>query len=191
MARIYAEISPELKNWIAQQPLFFLASAPLQHDGHINLSPRGLDSLRVIGGSEVIVLDMTGSGNETAAHLHENGRLTIMLCAFEGDPSIIRLFGKGSIIRPGDEQWQAFRSHFTTDNPGVRQIFHLQLDRVQSSCGFGVPLMDFVEQRDLLPAWAKKRGAKGIQEYQIKNNAQSIDGLPAPGLAPEFNYPTD
>jgi len=183
MAKTYPDISNELKHWIEKQPVFFLASAPLQTDGHINLSPRGLDSLRVIDSNQVIVLDMTGSGNETAAHLHENGRLTIMLCAFSGEPKIIRLFGKGTVISANDDSWANYRRQFAFETPGIRQIFHLHVSRVQSSCGFGVPLMDFVAQRDLLTDWADKKGPNGIIQYQKINNAQSIDGLPAPGMA--------
>lgn len=182
MAQTHPIISPELKDWIAQQPLFFLASAPLQGDGHINLSPRGLDSLRVLGDAEVIVLDLTGSGNETAAHLQQNGRLTIMLCAFTGKPRILRLYGKGTVIQPGAEQWAKYRALFAEQIPGVRQIFHLQVSRIQTSCGFGVPLMGYVGQRDLLTDWAEKKGPQGIIDYQRHKNTCSIDGLPAPGL---------
>lgn len=182
MAKTWPNINNELKAWIEKQPVYFLASAPLQGDGHINLSPRGLDSLRIINEREVIMLDLTGSGNETAAHLHENGRLTIMLCAFEGEPRILRLFGHGTVIRDSHETWQTYRSKFARELPGVRQIFHCQVNRVQTSCGFGVPLMAFQKQRDLLTNWANKKSDQAILEYQLNNNATSIDGLPAPGL---------
>ena len=182
MAKTHSHISAEIKSWIEQQPLFFVASAPLATDGHINVSPRGLDSLRVLGAQEVITLDLTGSGNETAAHLAQNGRMTIMFCAFLGDPRILRLYGKGKVITPGDADWQSYRRHFPTDIPGVRQIFHLSITRVQTSCGFGVPLMDLVGQRDLLPAWAAKKGIEGIHEYQKEKNSLSIDGLEPPKL---------
>jgi hypothetical protein len=181
MAKTYPALTPELKSWIAQQPLFFLASAPLQADGHVNLSPRGLDSLRITGDRELVILDLTGSGNETAAHLHENGRLTLMLCAFQGAPKILRLYGQGCVIQPNDNKWQGYRHLFAADMPGVRQLFHLQIDRIQTSCGFGVPLLDFVAQRDMLLDWARKKGADGIETYQREKNARSIDGLPAPG----------
>lgn len=163
--------------------MYFLASAPLEADSHINLSPRGLDSFRVSGDNEVVILDLTGSGNETAAHLQQNGRLTVMFCAFENEPRILRLFGKADVIRPEDESWPNYYQLFDETIPGVRQIFHLTVARVQTSCGFGVPLMQVLSQRDLLTNWAEKRGKNGIKEYQKKKNARSIDGLPAPGLA--------
>ena len=183
MAKVHPSITSELSEWIAIQPMFFMASAPLAEDSHINLSPRGLDSFHVLNENEIIVLDLTGSGNETAAHLAQNGRLTIMFCAFAGAPQILRLYGQGSVIRPGDEQWTEFRSHFGNELPGVRQIFHQQVSRVQTSCGFGVPLMTLEAQRDLLPKWATVRGEDGIEKYQHDKNATSIDGLPAPGLS--------
>lgn len=182
MAQVHPGINQELAEWIQLQPVYFLASAPLSGTGHINLSPRGLDSFRVLNENEVIVLDLTGSGNETAAHLAENGRLTVMFCAFADAPRIVRLFGQGAVIRPGADQWVRYRSEFG-DLPGVRQIFHLKVSRVQTSCGFGVPLMQFEQQRDLLPRWAANRGEDGIQKYQREKNAISIDGLPAPGLS--------
>lgn len=182
MAKTYPALTPELQTWIAQQPLFFLASAPLQRDGHINLSPRGLDSLRITGEQELVILDLTGSGNETAAHLQENGRLTVMLCAFQADPKILRLYGQGHVIRPNESKWETYRPLFAPNIPGIRQLFHLRIERIQTSCGFGVPLMDFVAQRDILLEWAEKKGPDGIEQYQREKNAQSIDGLPAPGL---------
>ncbi len=178
--KVYPEITPELAEWIAAQPLFFNATAPLSKEGHINLSPRGLDSLRVIGPNEVVILDLTGSGNETAAQMTENGRITIMFCSFAGPPRILRLFGSGEVILPKNEKWQTLRAHFPADVPGVRQLFHVQVSRVQTSCGYGVPLMNFVAQRDDLLNWATKKGEEGILEYQEKNNTISIDGLPAP-----------
>lgn len=185
MAKTYPVLTAELKHWIAQQPMFFLASAPLQTDGHINLSPRGLDSLRITDDNELVILDLTGSGNETAAHLLENGRLTVMLCAFSGDPKILRLYGRARVIRPDDANWPDCHNLFDARLPGVRQIFQMRIDRIQTSCGFGVPLMEFVAQRDMLLEWARKKGEDGIQKYQHEKNARSIDGLPAPGLTPQ------
>ncbi len=182
MAKVHPSITPELADWISKQPMYFIASAPLAADSHINLSPRGLDSFRVLNEHEIIILDLTGSGNETAAHLTENARLTVMFCAFTGAPQILRLYGQGRVIRPDDDSWSEYRSHFADDIPGVRQIFHQQVERVQTSCGFGVPLMELDAQRDLLSKWATKRGENGIREYQLEKNATSIDGLPAPGL---------
>ena len=162
--------------------MFFLASAPLQPDGHINVSPRGLDSLRVIGELQVIILDLTGSGNETAAHLAQNGRLTVMFCAFDAEPRILRLYGRGKVITPHAAQWQDYRQHFPVQQPGVRQIFDLSVTRIQISCGFGVPRMDLVGQRDLLNNWAVKKGPDGVRDYQHTKNSLSIDGLIPPKL---------
>lgn len=185
MAKVHPLITDELKNWIEQQPMYFLASAPLEADGHVNLSPRGLDSLRVTADNEVVILDLTGSGNETAAHLQQNGRLTVMFCAFENEPRILRLYGKAEVIRPDDESWSRYRPLFDKSLPGVRQIFRLVVSRVQTSCGFGVPLMQMQSQRDQLLNWARKKGEDGIRDYQQNKNSHSIDGLPAPGLGDE------
>ena len=178
-------MTDQLKDWIEQQPMYFLASAPLEAEGPINLSPRGLDSLRVTADNQVVILDLTGSGNETAAHLQQNGRLTVMFCAFEGEPRILRLYGQAKVIQPGHPDWPENRRLFTENLPGVRQIFRLAISRVQTSCGFGVPLMQFQSQRDQLINWAKKKGEQGIQEYQQTKNRRSIDGLAAPGLSDE------
>ena len=146
----------------------------------MNLSPRGLDGLRVIDPNQVAILDMTGSGNETAAHLLENGRITIMFCAFTGDASILRLYGEGEVVLPDDEDWPELRELFAADIPGVRQIFRVLVTRVQISCGQGVPLMDYVEQRDGLLNWAKEKGAASMKHYQQEKNSKSIDGLASP-----------
>lgn len=176
------EIDSELAAWIAAQPMYFLASAPLSADGHVNLSPRGLDSLRVLGPQQVALLDLTGSGNETAAHLLENGRITVMFCAFAGKPKILRLFGRGRSVQPGDADWGGLRGRFPADIPGIRQIFVVDVARVRTSCGFGVPLMAFEAQRDDLIRWAEKKGEAELATYRENKNAVSLDGLPAPGL---------
>lgn len=181
MAKQYPEISDEMAAWIRAQPLFFCATAPLSAQGHINLSPRGLNTLRVLGPKDVAWLDLTGSGNETAAHLAENGRLTIMFCAFDEPPRILRLYGKGTVVLPGSERWATLRPRFP-DLPGERQIIHLAVEWVQTSCGAGVPLMDYQGQRDVLITWAEKKGEAGVAEYQQRKNTLSIDGLPAPGM---------
>lgn len=181
MAKVYSEIDGEMASWIAGQPLFFNATAPLDRDGHVNLSPRGMDTFRVLGPTKVAYLDLTGSGNETAAHLAENGRITIMFCAFEGKPKILRLYGHGRVVLPQDNDWQVLRPLFPPDLPGVRQIVVVEVHRVQTSCGFGVPLMDFRDQRDTLHQWADRKGPEGIAAYHREKNSTSIDGLPAPG----------
>ena len=177
--KLHDEINDEMAGWIAAQPLFFVASAPLAAEGHVNLSPRGLDSFRVLGPRRVGWLDLTGSGNETAAHLAENGRVTVMFCAFQGAPQILRFFGKGSVVLPGSDEWAGLRSEFG-DLSGVRQIITVEVERIQTSCGYGVPLMEPVGERTRLLEWAEKKGETGLEEYREKNNRVSIDGLPAP-----------
>ena len=182
MAKVHPAIDQELAEWIAAQPLFFNATAPLAADGHINLSPRGLDSFRILGPNEVAYLDLTGSGNETAAHLSENGRITLMFCAFSGPPRILRLYGTGKVILPGDAAFASLRQHFPADLPGVRQLVQVQVERVQTSCGAGVPLMTLEGQRGELIDWLENKGEAGVREYQLNKNNRSIDGLPAPGM---------
>lgn len=177
--KVYPGITTELAMWITQQALFFNATAPLSGQAHVNLSPRGLDSLRVIDPNQVAILDFTGSGNETAAHLLENGRITIMFCAFTGPAMILRLYGEGEVILPGDDDWPELRALFTPELPGVRQIFRILVTRVQTSCGEGVPLMDYVGQREELMNWAREKGPDGIKQYQKEKNSRSIDGLPS------------
>ncbi len=180
MAKVLPEIDAELAAWIAAQPMFFNATAPLAADGHVNLSPRGLDTFRVLGPHEVAWLDLTGSGNESAAHLAENGRITLMFCAFSGPARILRLYGRGEVVLPGDSAWEGLRAHFP-DFPGVRQIVRVAVERVQTSCGYGVPLMELCGERDELLAWARRKGEEGMAAYRREKNAVSIDGLPAPG----------
>lgn len=180
MAKVLPEIDEELADWIAAQPLFFNATAPLSEEGHINLSPRGLDTFRVLGPHQVAYLDFTGSGNESAAHIAENGRITLMFCAFSGLPRILRLYGRGEVILPGDEGWDSLRAAFPTELPAARQIVRVEVERIQTSCGYGVPLMDFAGERDELVRWAEKKGEQGLRDYQQRNNRRSIDGLPAP-----------
>jgi hypothetical protein len=180
MAKLHPEIDAEMNAWIAGQPLFFVATAPLSSEGHVNLSPRGLDSFRVLGPHQVAYLDLTGSGNETAAHLKENGRITVMFCAFEGRPRILRLYGHGSVVLPRDPEWAWLRPRFPA-HAGERQIVLVDITRIQTSCGFGVPLMEFRAQRDELDAWTHKKG-DALPTYRAERNRVSIDGLPAPGI---------
>lgn len=179
MGKVLPEISDELRRYIEAQPLFFVATAPLAGDGHINLSPKGLETFAVLSPSRVAYLDLTGSGNETAAHLLENSRITFMFCSFSGPPRILRLYGRGRTCLPGEAEWADLSSRFD-DLPGVRQIIVAEIQRVQQSCGFGVPLMDPRGQRDTLVRWAVAKGADGIVQYRAQKNVQSIDGLPTP-----------
>jgi len=176
MAALHPNITPELEAFIGNQPMFFVGTAPLSASGYMNLSPKGLETLRVLSPQRVAYLDLTGSGNETAAHLLENGRITFMFCAFEGQPKILRLYGTGRVIRPDDSQWADLLPMFP-NLPGVRQIIVAEITRVQTSCGFGVPLMRMENQRDMLLNWAEKKGPAGLAEYRREKNARSIDGL--------------
>lgn len=179
MATVYDSISDGQRAFIEAQQIFFVASAPLGADGHVNLSPKGLDCLRVLGPNRVAYLDLTGSGNETSAHLRENGRITFMFCAFEGPPMILRLYGRGSVALPDDAQWGELRPRFG-DYPGARQIIVAEIDIVQKSCGFAVPNYTFAGERDTLIRWAEAKGADGLEVYRAEKNARSIDGLPTP-----------
>ena len=179
MGKVVEQITDELRVFIERQPLFFVASAPLAAEGHVNLSPKGLDSLRVLGPRRVAYLDLTGSGNETAAHLAENGRITLMFCAFQGPPNIVRLYGAGRVVLPGDAEWDVLRPRFP-EHPGARQIIVVEVERVQTSCGFAVPRMEMVGERDTLHRWARNKGVAKLAEYRQEKNARSIDGLPAP-----------
>jgi len=177
MAKVLPAITDDLRAFIAAQSVYFTASAPLAADGHVNLSPKGLDTFRVLGDTRVAYLDLTGSGNETAAHTAENGRITFMFCAFSGRPKILRLFGRGRAVLPGSAEWPELASAFE-EVPGVRQIIVADIHRVQTSCGFGVPLMGPAEDRDQLVRWAEQKGDDGLREYRREKNATSIDGLP-------------
>jgi hypothetical protein len=181
MGNVVECITPELQAFIEAQPLFFVASAPLAGTGHVNLSPKGLDCLRVLSPSRVAYLDLTGSGNETAAHVRENGRITFMFCAFAGAPRILRLYGVGRVVLPETPQWAELAGRFP-GHPGARQIITAEISRVQTSCGFGVPLMEPVRQRDTLLRWAEAKGGDLVR-YRQEKNARSIDGLPAPSAS--------
>lgn len=179
MGKVYDAIGDEHRTFIEQQHVFFVGSAPLSPAGHVNLSPKGLDALRVLDTRTVMYLDLTGSGNETAAHISENGRLTLMFCAFEGNPKILRLYCRGEVVTRGSSQWAAALARFP-HYPGIRQVVIGHVESVQTSCGFGVPLLSFMEQRDQLPRWAENRGEAGMVEYRRTRNAVSLDGLLPP-----------
>jgi hypothetical protein len=179
MAKVLPGIMDHIRDFIAEQSVFFVASAPLSADGHVNLSPKGLDTFRVLGPDRVAYLDLTGSGNETAAHMAENGRITLMFCAFDGNPMILRLFGRGRSVLPGSAEWSELIGEFE-ELPGARQIIVAEIDRVQTSCGWGVPLMATSTDRDKLIEWADRKGTEGLAEYWREKNATSIDGLSIP-----------
>jgi hypothetical protein len=175
MAKFYSQLTSELQNFIAKQKIFFTATAPI--NGRINLSPKGIDTFCCIDFQTVAYLDLTGSGNETAAHLEENGRMTIMFCSFSEQPLILRLYGNGEVIRSRHHQWENFHAYFPV-LPGERQIIVLKIDSVQTSCGFGVPIYEFQEERQALINSAKKKGETEIFNYWQAKNLKSIDGLP-------------
>ncbi|MBD2449368.1 pyridoxamine 5'-phosphate oxidase family protein [Nostoc sp. FACHB-152] len=179
MAKLFESITEELQEFITAQHLFFVGTAPLSSTGHVNLSPKGLDCFRILSPHRVGYLDLTGSGNETSAHLQENGRITFLFCAFTDTPLILRLYGKGCVILPNSPDWDSTYSLFT-QLPGTRQIIVADIERVQTSCGFGVPMYEYQGQRQILVDWASKKGEEGVREYQQKKNLMSIDGLPTP-----------
>jgi len=177
MGKFHESISDEHRAFIERQHIFFVSTAPLSADGHINLSPKGVDCFRVLSPNRVAYMDLISSGNETSAHTLENGRITLMFCAFEGNPNILRLYGKGQTVLPGDAGWQALCSHFKI-YPSTRQIIVTDVSKVQTSCGFGVPLYEYVGERDHHFKWAEQRGPAALETYQQEKNLRSLDGLP-------------
>ncbi len=178
MGKVYEGITPELAEWIGAQALFFVATAPLAADGHVNVSPKGLDTLRVLDARRIAYLDLTGSGAETIAHVRENGRIVVMFCAFSGPPKIVRLHGTARVITAASTDWGALRPRFA-DQMGARAIVDVAVTRVSDSCGYGVPSFSGVEQRIALPRWTENKGPEGLVTYRRQHNARSIDGLPA------------
>jgi hypothetical protein len=177
MGKLHDSIKPAHKEFIEKQHIFFVSTAPLSADGRINLSPKGLDCFKVLSESQVGYMDLISSGNETSAHTLENGRITIMFCSFEGAPNILRLYGKGFAVLPGSKDWELYSQHFKT-YPSTRQLIIANIDLVQTSCGFGVPLYTYEGERDIHFDWAEKKGADGLYEYVQQNNLKSLDGLP-------------
>ncbi|MBE1302366.1 MAG: pyridoxamine 5'-phosphate oxidase family protein [Alteromonadaceae bacterium] len=175
MGQQFECLNKQHKEFIANQRIFFVGTAA--GSGRVNISPKGMDSFRVLADNRIIWLNVTGSGNETAAHIEQCPRMTIMFCAFEGAPLILRLYGTAVAVHQQDEQWQELYDHFEP-LPGARQVFDMQVDMVQSSCGMAVPFFDFSEDREQLKNWADKQGKDGIEKYWEKKNQNSIDGLP-------------
>lgn len=175
MGKMMDALDDYLTSFIDAQHVFFVATAAA--DGRVNLSPKGLDSLKVLTPNRVVWLNLTGSGNETAAHVLEVNRITLMFCAFEGPPLILRLYGKAKCHHPRDPEWKELESHFTMI-PGARQIVDVEIESVQTSCGFGVPFMDFKGDRDTLEVWGVNKGQEGVEKYWSDKNRLSIDGKP-------------
>ncbi|MEW4925550.1 pyridoxamine 5'-phosphate oxidase family protein [Algibacter sp. 2305UL17-15] len=175
MAKFFTEITPELQTFIEDQKIFFVATAV--DEGRINLSPKGLaDTFRIIDKNKILWLNLTGSGNETAAHLLKNDRMTIMFCSFDGKPLILRLYGNAKIYHERDTEFKQHIELFP-EIPGTRQIIEMTVDAVQTSCGYAVPFMDFKEERKQLNSWAEKQGKERIEKYWKEKNVKSIDGL--------------
>jgi len=177
MARAYPEINEALRKFIQEQSVFFVATAPLDAKGHVNVSPKGLDTFRILGPRMVAYLDIFGSGVETLAHLRENGRIVLMFCAIQGAPKILRLHGQGRAVEPHEGEFATLQGHFPVYE-GTRAIMVVEVTRISDSCGFGVPLLKYEGERPDLPAWCRKRGTEGLKIYRQEKNRQSIDGLP-------------
>jgi hypothetical protein len=177
VARQYDEITPALAEWIGQQGMFFVATAPLAQDGLINCSPKGMDTLRILGPCEVAYLDLTGSGIETVAHLRENGRIVFMFCAFEGAPKVVRLHGHGEVIPLDAPDYEPLQRLFP-DYPGARAVIRARVVRVSESCGFAVPRYEYAGERDTLVRVAESKGPDEVRRFQREKNARSLDGLP-------------
>jgi hypothetical protein len=177
MAKKYSIVEDSLKQFIESQQVFFVGTAPLDGEGHVNISPKGLDTLRILGPRKVAYLDLTGSGIETVAHLKENGRIVFMFCAFQGPPKIVRLYGKGDVVEPRQPEFAELQNHFP-EFEGVRAIIVVNITRIADSCGYAVPLLKSDGDRSQLTAWVRNRGLEGLREYRQQKNRASIDGLP-------------
>lgn len=177
MGKVYDGIDESLASWIAAQPLWFVATAPLDANGHVNVSPRGHDTLSVLGPRQVAWVDYTGSGVETIAHLRENGRICLMFASFDRRPRIVRLHGTGVVALPGDPRYDDVVARHPA-HPSSRAVVVVDVSRVSDSCGYGVPMMNLVGERDLLRLSADKRGERGLAAYRAERNRASIDGLP-------------
>jgi hypothetical protein len=179
MGKVLDALDANVTAIVTRQPVFFVATAPSGDGGHVNVSPKGgTGSFAVIDPTTVAYLDVTGSGVETIAHLRDNGRITIMFCTFEGPPLIVRLYGRGRALLPGDDGFADLRGLFPAGVPGVRSVIRVEVERVATSCGYGVPLMSYEADRTMLAEWAERRGPEGVEAYRAERNAVSIDGLP-------------
>ncbi len=180
MGKVYEAIDGHLAAFISAQHVFFVGTAPSGGEGHVNVSPKGMDSFRILDPTTVAYLDLTGSGVETIAHLRDNGRITLLFCAFEGPPKIVRLYGRGESVLPGAAAFADLAAQFPA-LPGRRSVIRVRLDRVSDSCGYAVPTYRYAGERDQLVAWAERKGAGGLDAYRRERNARSIDGLPGIG----------
>lgn len=176
MAKFTDILSPAHINFIQKQKMFFTGTAALEADSRINISPKGLDTFRVLSEKEVAYLDLIGSGNETSAHTLQNSRITLMFCSFDKVPNILRIYGKGRAILPATADWEAYTQHFNLP-PNTRQIISIEISSVQTSCGYGVPVYEYKGGRDQFEKWTAKKGADGMKAYILEKNLESIDGL--------------
>jgi hypothetical protein len=193
MGRVHPQITAQLRDFISAQHVFFVATAPLGAEGHVNVSPKGVDGTSlVVDGHTFAYLDITASGAETVAHLRENGRITVMFCAFEGKPKVVRLHGYGRAVRSGTPEFADWFARFegVTASPAHRAVIVVDVTRVSDSCGFGVPFMRFEGERRMLVPYAERHGAEGVRAYQHRNNLTSIDNLPAL-TPPDTQHTTD
>lgn len=179
VGKAYDVIPDDLRDFVEEQPVFFVATAPMAEDGRVNVSPKGYDTFRVLDPRRVGYLDLTGSGNETSAHTAENGRITFLFCSFSRRPRIVRVYGRGRTVLEGSEEWEALRPRFP-DLPGARQILVADVEEVRTSCGYGVPRMELVGERETLRGWAEAKGDEELDEYRRAKNVRSVDGLATP-----------
>ncbi len=177
MVKNFSTIDEAVRKFIEAQPIFFVGSAPLDADGHVNISPKGLDTLRILGPKTIAYLDLTGSGIETVSHLKENGRIVLMFCAFQGPPNILRVYGRGTVVEPEQKEFTGLAARFP-EYEGTRSIILVEVSRVSDSCGFGVPLLEYKGERTQLSAWAHKLGPEALRKYRQEKNYQSIDCIP-------------
>lgn len=179
MGKIHERIEGRLRAFIESQQVFFVATAPLAADGRVNLSPKGVGgTFVVLDDARVAYLDITASGAETIAHVRENGRITLMFCAFTGPPNLVRLHGTGRVVSVYDEEYAELEGHFT-ETRGARAVVVVDVERISDSCGFGVPYLEYAGERDMLPPHVERKGVEGLLDYRRKKNRASIDGLPA------------
>lgn len=181
MAQRYRELSDAHIQFIAKQRIFFVGTATT--DSRINISPKGMDSLRVLGNRRIVWLNVTGSGNETSAHVQQQPRMTMMFCAFDGPPLVLRVYGTATVVHPRDPEWRELLSLFPP-LPGARQMFDVAIDLVQTSCGMAVPYLSYAGDRELLNEWADKKGEEGLRQYQEEKNQVSLDGIPTHIVVP-------
>jgi hypothetical protein len=176
MGKTYDAIESDMAAFLGAQHVFFVATAPMASDGHVNLSPKGGDTFRVLDPRTVAYLDLTGSGIETIAHVRENGRIVLMFCAFAGPPKIVRLHGRGAVVEPYDPEYAGLVALFPP-NLGARAVIRVSVERISDSCGYAVPLYAYEGDRDVLDKWADRKGEEGLAQYRAAKNATSLDGL--------------